>query len=201
MAIHQVIRAGRLRLGMTEREFAAAVGVTRAAVQQWERPGGTAPKRSNQPAVARLLGISVGELVSQGSVPETPARVAIVSGVEAGGFTVADPYKPPVRLDTVPLLSPVGRHTYALRVHGDSMVGASGESFPEGSIIIVEPALKPRPGDYVVARSRENETTFKQLVKADGEYFLRPLNPSYPTKPLGNATVIGVVREVTRRLR
>lgn len=190
---------------MTEREFAAAVGVTRAAVQQWERPGGTAPKRSNQPAVARLLGISVGELVSQGADsgtgPETPPRVALVSGVEAGEFTAADPYKPPTRLNTVPVLSPVGRHTYALRVHGDSMVGTSGESFPEGSIIIVEPELKPRPGDYVVARSRDNETTFKQLVKADGEFFLRPLNPSCPTKPLGSATVIGVVREVTRRLR
>jgi DNA-binding XRE family transcriptional regulator len=55
MSIHRLIRQGRLRLGMTEKQFADGPGVSRGAVQQWERPGDTAPKRSNQPAVARLL--------------------------------------------------------------------------------------------------------------------------------------------------
>ena len=51
---------------MTEQRFADAVGVSRGAVQQWERAAGTAPKRANQPLVAKLLGISVPELVSGG---------------------------------------------------------------------------------------------------------------------------------------
>lgn len=67
MSIHQRIRAGRKRLGMTEQQFADAVGVSRAAVQQWEKEGGTAPKRNNQAAVAKLLGISVAELVDDAS--------------------------------------------------------------------------------------------------------------------------------------
>lgn len=49
---------------MTEQQFADALGVSRAAIQQWEKEGGTAPKRTNQDAVAALLGISVAELVS-----------------------------------------------------------------------------------------------------------------------------------------
>jgi len=63
MSIHQKIRAGRLKLGMTEQQFGDAVGVSRGAVQQWEKEGGTAPTRKNQPAVAKLLGMTVAELM------------------------------------------------------------------------------------------------------------------------------------------
>lgn len=65
MSIHQRIRDGRKRLGMTEQQFGDAVGVTRGAVQQWEKEGGTAPRRKNQQAVADILGISVAELMEQ----------------------------------------------------------------------------------------------------------------------------------------
>lgn len=65
MSIHQRIRDGRKRLGMTEQQFGDAVGVTRGAVQQWEKEGGTAPRRKNQQAVADILGISVAELMAQ----------------------------------------------------------------------------------------------------------------------------------------
>jgi SOS-response transcriptional repressor LexA len=205
MAIHRLIRDGRRRLGMSEQQFADAAGVSRGAVQQWERPGGTAPKRRNQPIVARLLGISVAELVSGGtnvgSGLGARAQVPLVSEVEAGNYTVIDNFKPNPHFDSVPVSVPVQRHTYALRVHGDSMVSETADSFPDGSIIVVEPELQALPGDYVIALNTENETTFKQLVKDGGELFLKPLNLRYPIRPLGSATVIGVVREFTKRFR
>ena len=101
----------------------------------------------------------------------------------------------------MPVSVPVQRHTYALRVRGDSMVSETGDSFPDGSLIIVEPELQALPGDYVIALNSENETTFKQLVKDGGELLLKPLNPRYPIRPLGSARVIGVVREFTKRFR
>jgi SOS-response transcriptional repressor LexA len=190
---------------MTEQQFADAAGVSRGAVQQWERPGGTAPKRRNQPVVARLLGISVAELVSGGSnvVPGLDVRVKVplVSEVEAGNYTVIDNFKPHATFDMVPVSVSVRRHTYALRVRGDSMVSDTGDSFPDGSIVVVEPELQAQPGDYVIARNSENETTFKQFVRDGGDLYLRPLNPRYPIKPLGSATVIGVVREFSKRFR
>lgn len=64
MSIHKVIKDGRKRLEMTEQQFADAVGVSRGAVQQWEKEGGTAPSRTRQPVVAKLLGISVSELMA-----------------------------------------------------------------------------------------------------------------------------------------
>lgn len=62
MATKDLIKEGRKRLGLTEQQFADAVGVSRGAVQQWER-GDTAPKRDNQAAVARKLGITVAALM------------------------------------------------------------------------------------------------------------------------------------------
>ncbi|MDO9100062.1 MAG: helix-turn-helix transcriptional regulator [Caldisericota bacterium] len=75
------IRTGRKALGLTEQQFADAVGVSRGAVQQWEK-GETAPKRRNQAAVARKLGISVSELM-EGSATEHDG--------EQISFSVAEP--------------------------------------------------------------------------------------------------------------
>lgn len=205
MSSHRLIRDGRRGLGMSEQQFADAVGVSRRAVQQWEKPGGTAPKRSNQQRVAALLGISVAELVSGGSNTspgfDMRAEVALVSEVEAGNYTVIDNFKPDGKFETVPVTVPIKRHTYALRVHGDSMVSDNADSFPEGSIIIVEPEMEALPGDYVIVLNGANETTFKQLIKDGGDFYLKPLNTRYPIKPLGGARVIGVVREFTKRFR
>lgn len=205
VSIHQIIREGRKRLGMSEQQFADAIGVSRGAVQQWERPGGTAPRRSNQQQVARILGLSVAELLSGGSNVGgrmvVRAEVPLVSEVEAGKYTVIDNFKPKDRFETVPVTVEVNRHTYALRVHGDSMVSATGDSFPEGSVVVIEPEMPALPGDYVIALNTDNETTFKQLVKDGGDLYLKPLNSRYPIKPLGTARIIGVVREFTKRFR
>jgi len=205
VSIHQIIREGRKRLGMSEQQFADAIGVSRGAVQQWERPGGTAPRRSNQQQVAKILGLSVAELLSGasnvGGRVIVRAEVPLVSEVEAGNYTVIDNFKPKGRFETIPVSVPVKRHTYALRVHGDSMVSDTGDSFPEGSIVVVEPEFEAMAGDYVIVLNGANQTTFKQLVSDGGELYLKPLNTRYPIKPLGTAKIIGVVREFTKRFR
>lgn len=190
---------------MSEQQFADAIGVSRGAVQQWERAGGTAPRRSNQSQVARVLGITVAELLSGGTNVGgrlvVRAEVPLVSEVEAGNYTVIDNFKPKNGFVMVPVSVDVKRHTYALRVHGDSMVSDTGDSFPEGSVIVVEPEMPALAGDYVIALNAAGEATFKQLVKDGGDLYLKPLNNRYPIKPLGAAKIIGVVREFTKRFR
>jgi SOS-response transcriptional repressor LexA len=92
---------------------------------------------------------------------------------------------------------PIRRHTFALRVTGDSME----PKFTDGMILVVEPDMEPNPGDYVIAKNGSDETTFKQLIKDGADWFLKPLNDRYPIKPLGESTIIGVVRSVELRLR
>jgi SOS-response transcriptional repressor LexA len=84
-------------------------------------------------------------------------------------------------------------HTYALRVHGDSME----PKFPKGCIIIVEPEEDPMSGSYVIVRQNGSEATFKQLVLDGDVKYLKPLNDRYPIMELRkDAVFCGVVKRM-----
>ncbi|MGJ7582838.1 LexA family protein [Variovorax sp. RHLX14] len=154
--------------------------------------------------MADVLGVSMTELLSglrAERALEVRLEVPLVSEIEAGNYTVVDNFRPCNNFDMISTRVEVKQHTYALRVHGDSMVNDTGDSFPCGATLIVEPEVEPQPGDYVIALNTQNETTFKQLIKDNGELYLKPLNRRFPIKPLGNAKIIGVVREFTKRFR
>lgn len=76
-----------------------------------------------------------------------------------------------------------GYRGFWMRVEGHSMVGPADRSFPEDSLILVDPTKVPLVGQFVIARLREtNEHTFKQLVSDSGDLYLKPLNPAYPMR-------------------
>jgi len=131
--------------------------------------------------------------------PEMRGRVPLLSDVQAGMYKeFVDNTQPgDGGSEMIPVSCPVGRHTFALRVVGDSME----PDFTPGMILIVEPDLDPQPGDYVIAKNGSDETTFKQLVKDGADWYLRPCNARYPLKPLGSSAIIGVVRAVEKRFR
>ena len=204
MKSHVLIRQERRRLGLSEQAFADAVGVSRGAVQQWEREGGTAPKRATQARVAEVLGVSLADLVEGFHAQresEKRGEVPLLTDVEAGRYSMIDNFKPRRGLAMVPVNVEVHRHTFALRVRGDSMISRASNSFPDGSIVIVEPDLEALPGDFVVAKNEVGETTFKQLIKDGGTFYLKPLNSRYPVAPLGQSEIIGVVREFSKTFR
>jgi SOS-response transcriptional repressor LexA len=136
--------------------------------------------------------------------PELQGKVPIISWVQAGNFaTVLDKlHSEGVAVEWAATTVPIHKHTYALRIRGDSMTSPTGEpTFADGQVIIVEPDAVREPealvGQFVIVkRAGESETTFKQLVKDSGRFYLKPLNPQYPILPLNKADVIcGVVRQ------
>lgn len=131
--------------------------------------------------------------------PVLRGTVPLISDIQAGMFKefVDNSYPGDGQHERIATGVPVKRHTFALRVVNDSME----PEFKEGMVLIVEPELDALPGDYVIAKNGHEETTFKKLVKDGADWYLKPLNPSYPTKPLGNCTIIGVVRAVEKRFR
>lgn len=203
MSIHKLIKQGRERLGLSEEAFGKLFDVSRGTVQQWEKEGGTAPNRKRQPLVAKALGITVAQLMSGNADvidgPEIGGYVPLLSSVQAGKFKeYADNYHPgDGGLEAVATSVTVHKHTFALRVSGDSME----PEFRAGMILIIEPDMEPNPGDFVVARNGDDETTFKQLIKDGADWYLKPLNDRYPIKPLGKAVIIGVLRAVEKRYR
>ncbi len=61
------------------------------------------------------------------------------------------------------------------RVKGDSM----GTEFHEGEIVIVNPHVEAKSGDYVVVKNDEDEAAFKQLKIYGETTVLHSLNPKY----------------------
>lgn len=128
--------------------------------------------------------------------PDIAGTVPLISLIAAGNWSEAIDNLSPGEGERIEVSVPVRTNTFALRVTGDSME----PDFPSGIIIVVEPDLDPRPGDYVIAKNGD-DATFKQLVKDGPDLYLKPINPRYPIKPLGEARIIGVVREAIRRFR
>lgn len=131
-------------------------------------------------------------------ISRTVRRVPLISWVQAGmPEIVADPYAPGVADEWVETEAAVSRHTYCLRVRGDSMVRPDGTGFPPGTIIVVDPELEARNNNFVVVRfSNSDEATFKQLVIDGPNKLLRALNPGYPSIPVSDdARLCGVVIE------
>ena len=195
MSIHKTIRDGRLRLGLTEQQFAEKVGVSRGAVQQWEREGGTAPRRANQKAVAELLGLTVAQLMggSEGNVdagPEFKKRKGypLISWVQAGEWTdICDNFQPGDAEDWKDCHKDLGECGYVLRVVGDSMTAPAGSPYscPNGMLLYVRPDADAVAGQFVVVRREgEGQATFKRLTLVDGELFLEAINPAWPNRYL-----------------
>jgi len=160
-----------------------------------------------RPGVLQLEADAIVDDVDSGSDEATAYQltqafgvrhVPLISWVEAGNFAEAvDSYARGTGKRMIQTSAKVGRLAYALEVHGHSMTNPRDDrrSFPEGSIIIVDPHRQWESGSLIVARlENEAETTFKQYVEDAGMKLLVPLNPQYATltvnKPI---TFCGVV--------
>jgi SOS-response transcriptional repressor LexA len=111
-------------------------------------------------------------------------QVPRISFVQAGPWReVVDPYAPGAAEDYLLTDLELGPHAFALTIHGDSMT----PEFREGDTIIIDPSVKPAPGDFVVAKNDQEEATFKKYrprgVNAQGELVIElvPLNDDYPS--------------------
>ncbi|MFV1478465.1 MULTISPECIES: LexA family protein [Serratia] len=134
--------------------------------------------------IASALKVSPGELLF--GTPDNAVfmhqkgrNIPLVSYVQAGAFTEADSLFFPDEIETTIVFDEnISELGFALRVKGDSME----PEFREGDTIIIDPAIAPMPGEFVVAKNGDHEATFKKYrPKANGAFELVPLNPDYPT--------------------
>lgn len=176
------IRTAREKLKRTQQAVATHVGVSRAAVGQWEA-GETEPSTDNLIKVCDFLGISLSDAtkgvvrylspVDAGAEPGRVDRDGVreapglelqtrsnmpsdvpVKGVAVGGAN-ADFYLNGEIVDYV--RRPAGirnaRDVYAIYVTGESMF----PKFDDGEIVYVNPARHPVVGDYVVVQLHPEE--------------------------------------------
>ena len=127
-------------------------------------------------------------------------HIPIISYVQAGMMTEAmDPFALGEGFELVLTDLDVSEGTFGLRIKGDSML----DEFKEGDVVIIDPAVQPLPGDFVVAKNTEEEATFKKYrprgTSEHGEmtFELVPLNDDYPTlnSERDHLRVVGVMVE------
>ena len=179
--------------GLKKSEVADRVGVSTAAVTQWETRETKTLKSETLMKLAETTGKSArwlatgegpenaGDNVEAG--PDVRGVVPLISWITAGTWNeAADPLPPGQAEEWLPCPVSHGRRTYALRVRGDSMTAPHGKSYPDGCLIFVDPErLDPPSGTPIIAKvSGDDGVTFKLLVKDAGKVFLRALNPQYP---------------------
>jgi SOS-response transcriptional repressor LexA len=197
MSLALRLKQSREQARISQRELAKRSGLSQQLISKLEN--GLVESTTEVFRLAEVLRVDARWLATgKENVADGPAitgYVPLISWVAAGSWRdVFDPYPAGEGEALVPVTCRTGPNAYALRVQGDSMEPV----FPNGSIIIVDPAAEPRQGSYVVVRLDEAEqATFKQLVIDGGARYLKPLNPRYPLMEIReSATVCGVVRQM-----
>ncbi len=166
------------------------------------RPDESAPVRADQPALSRRdraaarLRSAPPEPVlgADGEQVAAPVMVPVLGRIAAGGPILAEQ----VVDDVFPLpRAVVGDGTlFLLRVVGDSMIDAA---ICDGDWVVVRQQPVAENGE-VVAAMIDGEATVKTLRRRDGHVWLLPQNPAYQPIPGDEATVMGKVTAVLRRV-
>jgi repressor LexA len=124
----------------------------------------------------------------------TPEYVPVVGRIAAGGPILAEQAVE----DVFPLPRQlVGEGTlFLLQVRGDSMVDAA---ICDGDWVVVRQQPVADNGD-IVAAMLEGEATVKTFKRKSGHIWLLPHNPAYEPIPGDEATILGRVTAVLRRV-
>jgi len=124
----------------------------------------------------------------------TPAYVPVVGRIAAGGPILAEQSIE----DVFPLPRElVGEgNLFMLQVKGDSMLDAA---ICDGDWVVVRQQPTANGGD-IVAAMLDNEATVKTFRRRDGHVWLMPQNPAFDPIPGDEATILGRVVAVLRRV-
>lgn len=156
------------------------------------RRSGAAPATSGpgKPKAARRA-LAVTDDAPRG---DAPVFVPVVGRIAAGGPILAEQ----MIEDVFPLPKElVGEGSlFLLRVVGDSMIDAA---IADGDWVVVRQQQDADNG-AIVAAMIDGEATVKTLQRRDGHAWLLPHNPAYSPIPADEATILGRVVTVLRKM-
>ncbi|EPL6456360.1 LexA family protein [Providencia rettgeri] len=195
------VAAARNSLGLTQSELAKKVGIVTRQIAAYE--GGEAkPRMKVLETLAAALGTTPTWLSSgTGESPDilntrstvTVTEIPVISlgrtiefiqnGKSIASTAVSGFIPAPINASS---------DSFAVEIHGDSMMSSLGISFPEGTIVTFEPDIEPTSGDFILG-AIDNIITFKQLIENTDGAYLRPLNSAYVTVKLtDDVKILGV---------
>ena len=198
----EVIRDSVERRGYppSMREIGEAVGLTSTSsvahqLASLERKGFLRrdPNRPRAVEVRIPVDPDVDEEARRAAQPAA-AYVPVVGRIAAGVPVLADE----LIEDVFPLPRPIVGHgtLFMLRVAGDSMIDAA---IADGDWVVVRQQAVAENGD-IVAAMIDGEATVKTYKRRDGRIWLNPANAAYQPIRGDDATILGRVVAVIRKL-
>lgn len=190
----------RSQIGLTQNELASLIGVAQRMIAAYEL-GESRPRLKVLMKLSETFGVS----------PEW-----LSGGIESGSFrenvTSIDSRRVPIlkaglahkyidkSLDIssikeyITIGFEVGISAFAIRIEDDSMTSseASEYSFPRGTIVILDPSIPARGGDYVLVHLHNApppRTAFRKFYPSLESITLTPLNKNYPTDSFSNVSL------------
>jgi len=195
-------------LGLNQEKLAEHIGVTKGAVSHWLN-GRRNPTLQEIGAIFKYLGVKDASFNSDGTftvgeneqepVLSRQYEYPLFTSVPAGAFSEVGTFTESDAKAWVATTKKASKDAFWLEVKGHSMTAPQGmrPSFPEGMLILVDPAEEVDAGDFCVAGVfGDSEVTFKKYTWDDGKHWLEPLNPSprYESIPCNeNCRIIGKV--------
>lgn len=198
----RLIEAFAEKEGATQAELARACGVKSSSVSAWFSNEKLGLRATSLTKLAAYLGVDPtwlnegkGEKRPTGERRDRPMnnvelstvgtrRIPLISYVQAGAWTsVVDSYATGTGGSWLLSDADLSESAFGLEIVGDSMTPI----FRPGDKVIIDPAVSPMPGDFVVAKNGSEEATFKKYrprgINEHGNdvFELVPLNEDYAT--------------------
>lgn len=191
------IKEARLALGMTQKDFAASLGIVQGFLSGIET-GRKRPSDTLLIALAHTHRIDP-QWLRDGS-GETFITSAVTRGKNAAPLLDVIPDRFPEEVgaarDYVSLPN-LQKGCYAMVCYGDFMA----PTIRDGDLIIFRPGSETKSGDIVLVNNRWGEKILRRYRSKGEDVFLTPDNPAYAKFRLeSDAQIIGVVAEVWRKM-
>ena len=192
------------QLNIKNKDIVEATKASKGAISLWVN-GETGPSSQYLPALAKVLRVSEDWLINGGLLKNDNAgfdnKIPIISEQQAYEWNeILSGNINTTFNEWLNVGDDISSSSFAYKIKGDSMLNTTGygPSIPEGSFIIIDPDIKPKSEDLVVARLKDtNNVTFKRLVIDGPNLYLMPLNQRYRPINIENLDdIIGVCKRI-----
>lgn len=185
----QRIRAKREELRLTQEQIASQVGIKQQSYQAIESGNVKKPRHLYEISLALkcdmawLLSGKEKKVKNIEVTNITAFKVPLINYEQVKLWTESYELRNSTEFEYIMTSLELSDKAFALKIKDDSMA----PEFKEDDVIIIDPAIKPIPGEFVVAKNGDSEVTFKKYRElghdrhAKIQFELIPLNSDYTT--------------------
>ena len=155
-------------------DLAKAIGVSKQTVSEWIN-GGRFPRMDKVDKMCIYLNCTRSDLMEEKKEPTALSSatgfVKLYDGIPCGAPAFIDEQVK----GFLPTLLPHPENYAAIRVHGDSMIGAG---ITDGCTVMIKKQSYAEDGQIVACRINNEEVTLKRFRQQGETIFLMPENPN-----------------------